>query len=280
MQCMHPSLIRNPAWTGEKDSIQSFMVPCGRCIGCRIARTREWAIRCLHESSMYEKNCFLTLTYDDDHIPPSGSLVKKDLQDFLKRLRFHLGDRKIKYFGCGEYGDTTHRPHYHLILFGVSPSERYLFEKCWNFGFNTVGCVTYDSCKYVAGYVQKKLYGKDSDSYDGNTPPFMVCSKHLGYDFVMKNKKQLLDHMSVTVNGTKLALPRYYRKILGIDTEEFYLSTQENRDEVRDILMKRIPDDVPDFAKEYALLAIQKEAIIQYEKNCNARLSLRNRSKV
>lgn len=280
MQCMHPSLIRNPAWDGSKETPQSFMVPCGRCIGCRIARTREWAIRCLHEASLHEKNCFLTLTYSPDFLPCSGSLVKKDLQNFLKRLRFQLGNRKIKMFGCGEYGSKSFRPHYHLILFGVGPDERDLFDKCWSNGFITVGSVTYDSCKYVAGYVQKKLYGKDASEYGDMVAPYMVCSKHLAYEYVMQNKKQLLENMYVSVNGQKLALPRYYRKILGIDTLDYFQHTQENRDKVHDYWLSRLPDGVKESHKELLILAMEHDATVQYEKNCTARLSLRDRSKV
>ena len=86
---------------------------------CRIALSREWATRVLHESDYWDHSCFTTLTYNNEHLPKDGSLHKDELQKFFKRLRKYLGDRKMKYFACGEYGDEGHRPHYHAILFGI-----------------------------------------------------------------------------------------------------------------------------------------------------------------
>ena len=92
-------------------------LPCGRCMGCRLERARQWAMRCVHESFLYEKNCFLTLTYADDHLPSDGSVNRRVLQLFLKRLRRAYPDAVIRYFGCGEYGEELGRPHYHLCIF-------------------------------------------------------------------------------------------------------------------------------------------------------------------
>ena len=92
-------------------------VPCGRCMGCRLEKSRQWAVRCVHEAKFYEDNCFVTLTYAPEHLPKDGSLNRKHVQDFIKRLRRRLDDRKIRVFYCGEYGDKLRRPHYHLCLF-------------------------------------------------------------------------------------------------------------------------------------------------------------------
>ena len=81
-------------------------VPCGRCIGCRLERARQWSIRCIHEASLYEANCFVTLTYDDDNLPLDGSLRPRDMVLFLKRLRKRFGPG-IRFFQCGEYGDKS-----------------------------------------------------------------------------------------------------------------------------------------------------------------------------
>lgn len=105
---------------------EEMIVPCGRCVNCRIAHSREWATRIIHEASMYDDTGFVTLTYDDEHLPEDGGLRKKDFQDFLKLLRYHLGDVKIKYYMCGEYGEKNHRPHYHAIMFGVGYNHRKL----------------------------------------------------------------------------------------------------------------------------------------------------------
>lgn len=87
----------------------SGVIKCGQCMECRLAYSREWAIRITHEAAMHERNCFLTLTYDDDHLPKYGQLVKSDLQKFFKRLRHHFN---FKYVACGEYGERRRRPHF------------------------------------------------------------------------------------------------------------------------------------------------------------------------
>jgi len=110
-------------------------VPCGGCLGCRIDRSRQWAIRCEHEMQMHSHNCFITLTYSDDYLPRDGSLNVKHFQDFMKRFRrrvtdpddryFVSEDFKLRYFHCGEYGSATFRPHYHAIVFGYDfPDKR------------------------------------------------------------------------------------------------------------------------------------------------------------
>lgn len=103
---------------GMQNNAMSFIeVPCGKCLECRIQRTRQWADRCVLEAKKYKDNYFVTLTYDDDHLPERNSLKPKDLQDFMKRLRKKFKGVKIRFFACGEYGDISWRPHYHLLLF-------------------------------------------------------------------------------------------------------------------------------------------------------------------
>jgi hypothetical protein len=92
-------------------------LPCGQCIGCRLERSRQWAMRCLHESSLYDRNAFVTLTYDDEHLPPGGSLNYPDFQRFMKRLRKN-SKSPIRFYMGGEYGESTLRPHFHVCLFG------------------------------------------------------------------------------------------------------------------------------------------------------------------
>jgi hypothetical protein len=139
-------------------------IPCGQCIGCRLDYSRKWADRMVMESSFHENSWFLTLTYDQAHLPssklildeqtgevvdsPFHTLVKKDMQDFIKRLRKNT-NQKIRYYLVGEYGDETYRPHYHLILFGLKLDDLQFFKfsdlqnpyyvspmisKCWNKG--------------------------------------------------------------------------------------------------------------------------------------------------
>lgn len=104
------------------------LVPCGRCIGCRLDYSREWAIRCMKEVEQYDHNYFLTLDYDDVHLPigfckdgpPTATLVPDHVSEFMKRLRTKLqreyGFTGVRFFACGEYGDQSNRPHLHIIL--------------------------------------------------------------------------------------------------------------------------------------------------------------------
>ena len=234
MQCTRPFHIKNPDRFKYKKPNQLvgdewLDVPCGHCLACRIARTREWTVRLLHESEFWEDTIFVTLTYDEEHLPSDHSLVPRDLTLFFKRLRKDLGDRKIKYYACGEYGDTFGRPHYHAIIFGLSPKDKKLIEDNWRLGFVKLGSVTYDSCRYVAGYVQKKLYGKASKEYDekGIIAPFSRMSKGLGESYVDKYWNKLYDMNTVTVRGVPMGLPRYYQKKLDYDGFLNYDSSNE-----------------------------------------------------
>lgn len=148
-------------------------VPCGRCIGCRLAKSRQWAVRCVHEASLYNNNCFITLTYSEKYLPKDGSLDKRAFVLFMKRLRKKFGS-KIRFFMCGEYGEQLQRPHYHACLFNFDFEDKYHYkttgttklyrslslEKIWKFGYSTIGEVTFESAAYVARYVMKKITGQ------------------------------------------------------------------------------------------------------------------------
>lgn len=230
MQCLHPFVIKNPNLMVNGDMRKTIEVPCGHCVACRIARSREWAVRLLHESEFWDEYCFVTLTYSDDNLV-FPSLVPRDLTLFFKKLRRDLGERKIKYFACGEYGDRFGRPHFHAIIFGLGTSDSKLIEDNWNKGHVKVGTLTYQSCRYVAGYVQKKLYGKGAEYYKDNglVPPFSRCSKGLGLEYVDKYWNKLYSMGLVTVGGVPMALPRYYTKKLDFDKYLIYDSSIEQK---------------------------------------------------
>lgn len=150
---------------------------------------------------------------------------KKDLQNFFKRLRKKLKNKTIKYYACGEYGDSTLRPHYHAIIIGWKPSLESLYyinkdvvqsrelQRLWKFGFNTVGSVTKESIQYVAGYIRKKLSGKkEVNPYAPREAPFQLSSQNLGYEYSQKYWERILK--GETVNGKNLGIPRYYIKKL------------------------------------------------------------------
>lgn len=219
-------------------------LPCGQCIGCRLEKSRQWAMRCVHEAHLHKENVFVTLTYDDKHLPRGGSLVKEHLQKFMKRLRFHAdkyGNKRVRFYACGEYGETTFRPHYHAILFGTDFYDKKQYrpgdgdkqsalytskalEFLWPFGQNMIGDVTFDSAAYVARYVMKKQTGKALENgvyerFDIRTgeiydcvPEFTVMSRRpgIGLEWFNKFGPHSYRHDAVIMNGMEVRPPRYY----------------------------------------------------------------------
>lgn len=161
MKCLSPIALKGHAGTVFDTHLSSSTyVPCGQCIACRLNYAKFWSIRMMQEMKHHDSACFATLTYDDEHLNDicedfgQPVLVKSDIQKFWKRLR---KERKVRYFCCGEYGDRFGRPHFHAIIYGVSPSETDLIEKHWQKGFVKLGTVTSDSCNYVAKYMTKNF---------------------------------------------------------------------------------------------------------------------------
>ncbi len=197
---------------GCKMPDDSMAVSCGQCMFCRLEKSRETALRCVHEARMFSDSCFITLTYSDEKmkelcpLTPGGySLVRKHAQDFMKRLRekfargfeYVLRDGKkrfyqsknVRAYGCGEYGDRNGRPHYHFCLFnccfpdrvfeGGRDGFRYYSSKCladlWDFGFTSVSDFSFETAAYVARYVTKKVTGKKAaEHYLGRLPEFAI----------------------------------------------------------------------------------------------------------
>jgi len=163
-----------------------IQLKCGQCIGCRLERSKQWAIRCMNEAQMHSKNCFITLTYNDENLPPNDSLVYRDFQLFLKRLRFKYSGTTIRYYMAGEYGENYGRPHFHAILFGIDFADKKPWKKSgdnilyrskdleslWtdnlgnSLGYSSIGDVTFESASYVARYIMKK---QNSDKLNPNT---------------------------------------------------------------------------------------------------------------
>lgn len=222
-------------WVSGESTVRYVEVGCGQCIGCRLDRSRDWAIRCVHEASLYDDNCFLTLTYDDNHLPENNTLVKKDLQDFWKRLRKAIAPLKIRYFACGEYGEQFQRPHYHACVFGWSPPDKKLYTiragsrlyispllaHLWPFGFHTIGDVTFDSAAYVARYITKKINGEPAkEHYNGRLPEYVVMSRKPGIaaDWIRKFYGDVYPHDYIVIRDKfKCRPPRYYDQIYDVE---------------------------------------------------------------
>lgn len=211
-------------------------LPCGQCIGCRLERSRQWAMRCLHESSLYENNAFITLTYDDANLPEGGSLNYDDFQKFMKRLRKRTKS-KIRFYVGGEYGSENMRPHYHACLFGydfldkvfykntASGEKIYtskLLESLWPYGLSSVGDVTFESAAYIARYCIQKVTGDLAESYyrvitdDGvivdRVPEFnhMSLKPGIGKPWLDRFSTDVYPRDYVVVNGVKTKPPKYY----------------------------------------------------------------------
>ena len=218
------------------DSYHSLSIPCGQCIGCRLEKSRQWAIRCSLEAQLYQNSYFLTLTYDDEHLPKTGSLVPEDLQKFLKKLRrfieYHGSDKKIRFFACGEYGDNFCRPHYHAIIYNLDIPDLKRFStsfsgdtyytsntinSVWKNGYVIIGQVTFESCAYVARYVTKKITGEQADEhYNGRVPEFVRMSRRpgIGAAWLDKYQTDVYPHDYIVIrDGIKVKPPKYFDKL-------------------------------------------------------------------
>ncbi len=238
-------------------------LPCGQCVGCRLERSRQWAMRCVHEASLFEENCFITLTYSDEFLPVGGSLVKKHFQDFMKRLRFRFADRRIRFFHCGEYGERYHRPHYHCLLFNFDFTDKVLYRvvdgirlytsevlsELWTFrreikpiGFSSVGAVTFESAAYVARYVLKKVTGEAADWHyigcDVDTgeltsilPEYATMSRRpgIGREWYEQFSSEVFPRDEVVMRGRLMKPPRFYDLLHELDDPDSYARIKAGR---------------------------------------------------
>lgn len=233
MQCVSPFAMKAANGNPAMD------VPCGKCVACRIARQREWAVRMLHEYSTSDSAVFVTLTYNDESLPEDCSLSKRELQLFFKRLRKALPKRNIRYFACGEYGDENGRPHYHGIFYNIEKFDEDIVYSTWQKGFVQVRTFSFKRAMYVAKYCFKQLDGYVADFKYGNRQrPFRLVSQGLGREFVDRNGDVFRRRLAVRVDGHDLALPRYYRDRLGLDKSCFIPGALERDAELAEYFTK------------------------------------------
>ncbi|AXL14719.1 replication initiator protein [Microviridae sp.] len=231
-------------------------LPCGQCIGCRLDRSKAWAIRCMHEIQIQQEkygkgSCFITLTYNDRNLPPDGQLEKSDFQLFLKRLRKNT-KAKIRYYHCGEYGEKFSRPHFHALLFGYVPEDlRFhsyenklpvytsaIISKAWrDQGFALVGSATFESAAYIARYILKKQNGKKATEHYTNedgvclNPEYTTMSLKpgIGAEYYEKYKKEIYTTDSVVLKGQELPPPKFYSTKYEIENPEHYELIKQER---------------------------------------------------
>lgn len=217
---------------------RKLQLPCGRCVGCRLERSRQWAVRCMHEASLHEHNAFISLTYDPQW--QEHSLCPDDFTNFLKRARHKLGP--FRYYMAGEYSELNKLPHFHACLFGAHFKDKYYFknspsgmklyrsptlEKLWPFGYSSIGDVTFESAAYVARYVMKKQTGENTKNHyeriDARTgeifsirPEYnrMSLKPGIGKNWISKYINDVYPRDKVRVNNHDAKPPRYYDKHL------------------------------------------------------------------
>lgn len=241
MPCYHPIRMKQLERTNKngarpivsythRDKGRSIDLPCGRCVGCRLERSRQWAVRCCNEMSMWRRNIFVTFTYRDEELIHGGAehgiLVPRHLTLFWKRLRKY--GAKFRYFACGEYGDQSSRPHYHAIIFGYDfQDKKYhstkggtvyyysdVLNRLWGHGDCIIGDATFESASYVARYVMKKRLGKTKETYaqEGISPEFVVMSRRpgIGSDWYDRYESDIFPRDSIAVRGHDSVPPKYY----------------------------------------------------------------------
>lgn len=254
--------------------LRELSLPCGQCVGCRLERSRQWAVRCMHESQMHERNSYLTLTFDDENalelLPHGCSLDYRPFQLFMKRAR-KASSEKLRFYMCGEYGEDGKRPHYHAIVFGLgfddlqpwckSPSGAQLYrsaqlEQLWPHGFSSVGAVTFESAAYVARYVMKKITGREAESHYSRFSPVtgecfnvqpefnrMSLKPGIGFPWFERYLRDVYPHDHVIVNGVRQKPPKAYDRYLTVlDPQEFEFIEFGRTVRAREILGENTPD--------------------------------------
>lgn len=247
---------------------KKVIIPCGQCVGCRLEKSRQWAIRCVHESQMHDQNCFITLTYRDEDIPKNLSLVKEDLQKFWKRMRKTI---TLRYFSAGEYGDKYGRPHYHACVFGYRPdigindTEMHKVGRCeickdiktkeiqlyhskwlderWEKGIVIIGEVTFESAAYVARYVMKKMTGEKAEGhYNGRQPEYAAMSRNpgIGSTWYDKYKTDVYPRDKMVIRGGIECKPTLYYDRKFNDQDQKKMQVLHYRREMKSKMMEEI----------------------------------------
>lgn len=220
-------------------------IPCGKCIGCLKERAFQWKVRCVHEMRMFSDSAFVTLTYSEKELPANASLEKRAVQLFMKRLR-ERREIGVRFFACGEYGETFLRPHYHILLFNVGFPDKYpwrkskmghqLFrspelESLWKFGSSEIGEVNAASIGYCVNYMVKGI-SRVKDFYVNRIPEFQLMSRNPGLGTLWFNEygRESYRHDDCVIDGERVRLPRFYdRKFGEANPEQFELLRRARR---------------------------------------------------
>lgn len=258
LEKLHPSTgnpicIWAPTYNRARHGLvkNEFFRSCTRCMDCRLKKSIDIATRCVHEASLHKYNSFLTLTYNDTHLPPDLSLCSHTLQKFWKKLRKSIEPTLIKYYACGEYGDGNGtrkiNPHYHACVFNYDPPDKKFWKKSpagdnlykseilqdlWGLGNVIIGDLTFQSAAYVARYTTKKIYGDAAEKhYEGRLPEKSWSSNGLSKDWAIKYLEDIYNYDEIIVSGKKIKPPKYYDKLLLAHDPFLYDEIMETRAE-------------------------------------------------
>lgn len=276
-----------------------IQVPCGKCVGCRLSYSRQWADRCVLESLYHPFNYFITLTYDDEHVPgtfygdefgeaiDAYTLDKRDLQLFFKSLRNNFGNNSFRYFACGEYGEETFRPHYHILLFAdfeITDLVSFRFERgnwyyksdtisrIWHRGNILVGEMTWESAAYTARYCMKKINGLSGKDYEffNMVPEFTVMSRRpgIGYQYYQDHKLEIYSNLSFSIatpkGGKKLRPSKFYDRMFDLDDPAAMQDIKKQRMESAVAAMDRKLSETDLDYQSY--LAVEEAAVLDRTK--------------
>lgn len=262
MPCYHPlKAHKSPKGVTFKRTPDSYEIPlpCGQCIGCRLERSRQWAVRLVHENRLHTQSSFITLTYAPEYLPKNQSLDVTHFQKFMKRLRKKFSKTKIKFFHAGEYGEENLRPHYHAIIFGLDFIEDSYehkttdrgdrtwrsksLDELWSFGHSLIGAVTFESCAYVARYITKKITGPNAKDHYTRIcattgeiikikPEYCTMSRNpgIGKKHFERFVSTIYNSDTVIENGKKMLPPKYYDRLLEKTDLSLYQSIKDQRE--------------------------------------------------
>lgn len=250
---------------------KEIQLGCGQCIGCKMDNAQDWAIRCVLETKLWEQNYFVTLTYSEDTVPyhpvpvcideetgEAGyrqTLKKEDMVKFMKDLRshhkYHFNHDNIRFYMCGEYGSTTERPHYHVLLFNcplfdlkplfVNKQHQQVYrseylEKIWGKGIVSVGEITYESRAYTRRYILKKQH--INNVKEGQLPEYTNMSRKpgIGADYYKQHKDEIYKNDEITIKkalsrAINTKPPEYFDRLYEKEEEQHLSEIKKKRRE-------------------------------------------------
>lgn len=245
-------------YEGHKLGLTELKLPCGKCPECQKDYYTQWATRGSRELQRWPISLFITLTYDDDHLPEDRSLNKKHVQDFIKRVKKHAQSTKenpVRQIYCGEYGTQTSRPHYHVILFNFDLEDKKPFRRTdqgdtiyhsqvlrnlWPFGNSEFGIAKPGAIAYLFKYILKKKTRKEKKNplelLIGDTTyevehEFIEASRNPGIGAHMRQSNSIKKGY-LSVNGVRTKLPKYYQNFLQTHDPDTYEKLKDARFEV------------------------------------------------